>query len=153
MAAPYEDAQGELSSFGVLLFFIGLLIPNAPLSVAQWTLITTRGQSLAKIVLGTRIIRVGGEPCGFVHGVLIRSWLLNAVWGGVSTMTLGLLGWTVSVRDGALIYGDRRQTLHDLMAGTIVVEAGASARPPTSAGQRTPGRDAEVAPLSGTDVG
>ncbi|MCA9686222.1 MAG: RDD family protein [Myxococcales bacterium] len=92
---------------------IGLLFPFA-LAIYQWYLITTTGQTLAKKWLGIRIVRLDGSPVDFVHGVLLRSWVMQAA---ASFIPL------VGLVDALLIFGDERRCLHDHLAGTKVVIA------------------------------
>src|SRR5262249_48918765 len=42
------------------------------LTITQWTLLTKRGQSIGKIVAGTRVVRVDDSPAGFLHAVVLR---------------------------------------------------------------------------------
>src|SRR5262245_27142120 len=42
------------------------------LGALNWYLVATRGQTLGKIVAGTRIVRLDGTPVGFIDGVLLR---------------------------------------------------------------------------------
>jgi uncharacterized RDD family membrane protein YckC len=85
------------------------------LAIYQIYLISTTGQSLAKKWMGIRIIKVDGSPCGFVHGVLLRSWVM-ALIGNIP-----LVGPIASLVDPLLIFGDERRCLHDMIAGTKVV--------------------------------
>jgi uncharacterized RDD family membrane protein YckC len=65
-------------------------------------------------ILGMRIIvRDTGELPGFLRGVLLRVWLPAAVNQACSLFSLV---------DALWIFGDERRCLHDLIAGTIVVE-------------------------------
>jgi uncharacterized RDD family membrane protein YckC len=97
------------------------------LALLYWFLITTRGQSLGKIVARSRIVRMDGAPVDFVHGVVIRNWLL-----GVPALVLPMLGFPV--RSGAFqflflvslvemlfIFGTSKRCLHDWVADTKVV--------------------------------
>ena len=95
------------------LIFIGPLL----LGAYQWYLITKTGQTLAKRWLGMRIVREGsGELPGFVHGVLLRTWLF--FFAGLIPYLGGCIGLVDAI---AIFFGDRRQTLHDRVAGTIVI--------------------------------
>jgi uncharacterized RDD family membrane protein YckC len=76
------------------------------------------GQTLGKRMIKTRIVREStGEAPGFLHGVVLRVWLLSLA---------GLLpgvGNFVGLADAVAIFtGHRRQTLHDRIAGTIVIQ-------------------------------
>jgi uncharacterized RDD family membrane protein YckC len=84
------------------------------LMLVQLWLVASRGQTLAKIWLGIRIVRKDtGENGGFVTNVLLRG-LLNGV--------LGLFPLYFFI-DSLLIFREDRRCLHDLIAGTIVVVA------------------------------
>jgi len=82
--------------------------------VVQAVLLTTRGQSIGKIVVKIRIVdhKTGANP-GFARVVLMRTVLP----GMGSTITQGLF----SLVDAAFIFGRERRCVHDLMAGTSVV--------------------------------
>lgn len=83
----------------------------------QWYLISTTGQSLAKRWLGIKIVRVDGSEAGFVHGVILRSWVLGAMG------QIPIVGPLVSLVDPLLIFGEERRCLHDQIAGTRVIVA------------------------------
>ena len=92
--------------------YIGYCAWLVPLAVLQATLVTVRGQSVGKLVARTRIQRADGRRIGFVHGVLLRSWLM---------------GWAVSfpalfLADALWVYGRRRRCLHDRLADTRVID-------------------------------
>ena len=83
-------------------------------AIVNWVMITQRGQSIAKRILGMRIIvRDTGELPGFLRGVLLRVWLPAAINQACNLFSLV---------DALWIFGDERRCLHDLIAGTIVVE-------------------------------
>jgi uncharacterized RDD family membrane protein YckC len=90
---------------------VGLLA----LGIYQIYLISTTGQSLAKKWLGIKIIKTDGMPCGFVHGVLLRSWVMGFIG------QIPIVGPICSLVDPLLIFGDERRCLHDLIAGTKVI--------------------------------
>jgi len=87
------------------------------LAAYQWSRVAATGQSVAKAWLHTRIIREDGERPGFVHGVVLRSWVM-ALLG-----MLPVLGGFVGVADALAIFsGTTRQTLHDRIARTLVIQ-------------------------------
>jgi len=87
---------------------IGLLI-------LQWYLIASRGQTLGKIVLGTRIVLLGGRRVGFWQGVGLRSWVpLLVSWVPVA-------GALAALADALAIFGAEKRCLHDRIAGTTVI--------------------------------
>jgi uncharacterized RDD family membrane protein YckC len=105
------------------------------LSILQWYLITTRGQTLGKMVANSRIVRLDGQPVDFLHGVALRnwvialpSWLLPLV--GISTTGgLGHLMTAVGIVDALFIFRADHRCLHDLMAGTKVIDLSPPAPP------------------------
>lgn len=102
----------------VALTFVGCL---ALASGGQWYLISTRGQSIGKIAMKTRIVRLDGSPVGFINGVLLRSWVLSGIQG---TMGILCMGWAVPLLDGAFIFfSPHRRCLHDHIASTVVIDA------------------------------
>lgn len=90
------------------------LLTALPFSAYQWYLIATRGQSLGKRVARTRITRLDGSAPGFVNGVLIRSWIVSVV--------ASVFGPAALV-DAVFVFRNDRRTVHDLMAGTRVIQA------------------------------
>lgn len=99
-----------------LIMLAGLL----GIQATNWYFITTRGQSLAKMVLGIRIVQLDGSPCGFVRGVLLRNWILGFVTG---ILNYCCMGWMVQLLNALPIFGEERRCLHDHLAGTKVVLA------------------------------
>lgn len=83
----------------------------------QCRLIARTGQSLAKRWFRIRIVRTSGEPAGFLHGVVLRSWVFDALCI-IPTVWVAL-----RVADGLAIFGASARTLGDRLADTRVVEA------------------------------
>lgn len=106
---PDPDA---LQAAGYLAYFVGMLPPM----LLNWYLIVTRGQTLGKMVAGTRIVTEQGGPVDFMTGVVLRNWVIG--------MVNAFCGFA-SLVDALLIFGERRQCGHDLIAKTIVVNASA----------------------------
>ncbi len=98
-----EDAGGST----ILMALVGGLGFYA----YQCHLIATSGQSLAKRWLNIRIIKLNGENPGFVHGIVLRQWVM-ALLGAIPLLSL---------IDALLIFGEERRCLHDLLAGTTVI--------------------------------
>jgi len=90
-----------------------LYFPLAMLLLIQWNLIGSRGQSIGKFLLGTKIINPHGGNPGFIAGVILRNWVRAA---------LSFIPF-FSLIDILFIFGDSRRCLHDYLAGTTVVEA------------------------------
>lgn len=78
-------------------------------------LLATRGQTLGKVLLGTRIVRTDGTPAsagqvlGLRYGVFALPNLLPAV------------GQVVGLVNALFIFHPSRRCLHDRVAGTVVV--------------------------------
>ncbi|HWB81512.1 MAG TPA: RDD family protein [Nannocystaceae bacterium] len=105
-----SDAMA-VSDFAMGLGLIGLLA----VGLIQCVMISSSGQSIGKKLLGMRIVRLDGSPCGFKHGVALRSWLF-----GLLTM-IPYIGNVLSLVDALAIFGGERRCLHDSFAGTKVV--------------------------------
>lgn len=102
--------------FGAELIPLGLLgfVGIFALAIYQWYLISTTGQSLAKKWMGIRIVMEDGSPVDFVHGVLLRSWVI-----GVANQIIPFFGLV----DALMIFGEQRRCLHDHIASTKVIVA------------------------------
>lgn len=119
MAAAETDQEkayiaGQI--FGGMFLGYGLTsIVAAILPVTIYAIMVTKsGQTPGKKLCKIRIVRADNKQLpGFVKGVVVRSWLGQVVY---SIPFVGLVGVL-------LIFGARRQTLCDMMAGTIVVES------------------------------
>jgi uncharacterized RDD family membrane protein YckC len=93
------------------MFFIVSIIA---LAVVQIVLLSSRGQSIGKVVLGIKIVKFGtGNNGGFVPNVLVRV-ILNGIIGIIPLYALV---------DILFIFRQDRRCLHDLIAGTEVVQA------------------------------
>lgn len=107
------DADETVALIAMILMFGGL----AAVAIYNWILISRTGQSIAKRMLGMRIVTTDGELPGFVGGVLLRLWLPMII-----NQFCGLFG----IVDALVIFGEPRRCVHDYMASTIVVEELAS---------------------------
>ncbi len=103
--------ESTLGSIGVILG--GWVI----LMIIQLWLLTARGQTIGKKLLGIRIVRFSdnSKPY-FVHVVLLRAVVVtildNIPW-------IGLLFWVV---DSCFIFREDQRCLHDLIADTRVID-------------------------------
>jgi uncharacterized RDD family membrane protein YckC len=82
----------------------------------QAYLISTTGQSLGKRWLRIKIVKRDGAPVNFISGVLLRHWLffgLQQVPG--MNLVAGLI-------DPLFIFREDRRCIHDMIAGTKVVQ-------------------------------
>ena len=90
------------------VWYIGLF-------VLQCVLLTQSGQTIGKKALRIRIVKVDtGENGGFVPNVLLRM-IVNGI---ISWVTCGVYG----IVDTLFIFREDRRCIHDLIAGTHVVE-------------------------------
>ncbi len=96
--------------------------------VAYFTIGNGRGATLGKKSLGIKVVDAAGNPPGLQVG-FIRG-LLPQGAGGLRYILPASLGWITGVVFVVqlidllwMLWDDRRQTLHDKMAGTYVVNA------------------------------
>ena len=95
------DAAGWLLVFVLVIAFV----------VVYLWLVSTRGQSPGKIVVGIKIVRMDGSSLGF-GGALMRE-----IIGKIVSSVIFYLGYIWILFDG------KRQGWHDKIAGTYVVKA------------------------------
>ena len=108
---PHNLNVGRVAG-GYLVLGGALLV----LFIVQTWLLTVRGQSVGKRVVGIRIVRYrSGAMPGFLHAVLLRSWVINLI-GVIPTF-----GQIFPFLDVGFIFGPERRCLHDLIADTKVV--------------------------------
>lgn len=94
-----------------------MLVPLLVVLVIQMWLLCARGQTLGKKWLRIRIVLLDGSPAGFVHAVLLRSMVMQLI------AAIPLIGGAVTLVDPLLIFREDHRCLHDLIAGTAVVDA------------------------------
>jgi uncharacterized RDD family membrane protein YckC len=111
----YENLGRGAENAGVI-FAVAGLVAFAGLIVWCWLTIkyvTSNGQSIAKKLLGIKVVRTDGSRAAL--GRIF--WLRNFVNGLISIVPLyGLI-------DALFIFGESRQCLHDKIADTIVIKA------------------------------
>lgn len=93
-----------------------LLVALAWLTV-QWLLIWRTGQSLGKRWAKIRIVREDGSRARFARIILVRSWVVPLVG------FLGPLGGVILFSDPLAIWRRDRRCIHDIWAGTVVIDA------------------------------
>ena len=100
------------AKLGVVLPMLGVLV------LVQLFLLAQRGQSVGKLLLGLRIIRLAdSSTAGFLHAFLLRGTIPFII---EQIPLLGLGFWLV---DCCFIFREDRRCVHDLLAGTMVVKA------------------------------
>jgi uncharacterized RDD family membrane protein YckC len=101
------------AEFFLITVALAVLVPAA----LQWFLIANYGQTVGKRVFKTKIVRIDGSPAGFVHGVVLRSWL------GCLPALVPVAGYAYVIVDSLYVFRRDRRTLRDRIAGTLVVRA------------------------------
>lgn len=109
----FENVDSSRLALGALVLLAGIAI----LLVIQIWLLTTRGQTIGKRLLGIRIVRFADNTNpGFVGAVLLRS-IVPGIIGVVP-----YLGFIFTIVDYCFIFRDDRRCIHDLIASTKVVK-------------------------------
>lgn len=87
------------------------------LMIANVVLLTLRGQSIGKLMIGIQIVRaLDGSRAGFVKTVMLR-WFLFAVVSSIQ-----FIGMPLMLGDILLVFRTDRRCLHDLVADTMVIK-------------------------------
>jgi uncharacterized RDD family membrane protein YckC len=94
------------------------------INIVNWTLLTRRGQTIGKIVAGTRVVMLDGTRAPFTKVVALRVWVLLSL---SYIPGLNRLAGIVGLIDALYVYRADRRCLHDQLAGTKVVRANAPA--------------------------
>lgn len=119
LKAAANNTQPDISDTQAVRFLAGIALMGLLWLiqfVVQVWLLSARGQTLAKMMLGIRIVRhSNGEAPGFLRAFLLR----NFVPGVIELLPFGFVFFFV---DSLFILGDGRRCLHDLLADTSVVK-------------------------------
>ena len=111
--AVYVDSAQPGTLFSPIFMLIGILVLLGTV-VANLYLMATQSQSIAKWLLKMQVADYEkGGPAGFVKVFLLRG-LVNGIIGSVVPF-YGLV-------DACFIFGEEHRCLHDLIAGTKVVD-------------------------------
>lgn len=96
-----------------LICLIGGVILMFAVAVYNMVLTAYTGETIGKRMLSIRVVKESdGTAPGFVHGVLLRNWVM---------ILLNQLPF-VGLIDVLLIFGEDRKCLHDVIASTRVVD-------------------------------
>jgi uncharacterized RDD family membrane protein YckC len=117
MAGGARGDQEATAVAGAVL--VGGALITLAICLYQWVKLSTTGQTLGKRWMGVRVVRVDGQPIGFGSAVVLRVWLPTLL------QAVPLLGPLFGLVDVLWIFGQERRCVHDLMAGTRVVDASA----------------------------
>jgi uncharacterized RDD family membrane protein YckC len=117
VARGQQPDVSQINPGRLLIGFALLGLASFTLLLVQIYLVSTRGQTIAKRILGLRIVRYAdGSNPGFVHG-----WLLRALVPGIIGI-LPMVGNLFTIVNYCFIFRDDRRCLHDLIADTRVVK-------------------------------
>lgn len=86
------------------------------LTLIDLVLLARFGQTVGKRLVGLRIVAADGTRTSLRRAFFVRD-LLTTILASIP-----LAGWAFALVDLALIFAGDRRTLHDHMAGTIVVD-------------------------------
>lgn len=116
-----EELDLERLGVGGLVFGAGWLI----VLVIQVILLSVRGQSIGKMIVGLRIVRIAdGTQAGFLNAWLMREALITVI--GVFLAFIPFLGAILQpgfhLTDWCMIFREDQRCVHDLIAGTQVVK-------------------------------
>ncbi len=109
--APIAETLAQIAAPLLLV-----MIPLLALLVYQTWLLSVRGQSIGKRMLSIRIVRMNGGNPGFMHAVMLRSFVMQLLGA------IPLVGPILGIIDPLLIFRADRRCLHDLLADTQVIE-------------------------------
>ncbi|TWT50498.1 RDD family protein [Rubripirellula amarantea] len=109
--ADPDDVSAQNAAFYIVLGFF--FVPY----IANMVLISLRGQSVGKLLLGIQIRnQATGAPATFFDGFLVRVFGFNVI------TNIPILGFFVAVADLVYLFMEGHETLHDKMARTMVVK-------------------------------
>jgi uncharacterized RDD family membrane protein YckC len=103
--------------FAVASVVLGCLV------LFQWYLLSTRGQTIGKRLMGIRVVDLEGKPVGFFTALLVRAWVfygLVSVVVGFAGVVIPFAGLFVWLLDYVPLMGEDRRCVHDYLAGTQV---------------------------------
>lgn len=97
-------------------FYFGALVAVIVL-IVDLMLLARNGQTIGKKLLGIKVVRVDGSPV-----TLFRVFFLRYVCNTFLSL-IPLLGSLYGLVDCLMIFGEKRRTIHDYIADTIVIKA------------------------------
>ncbi len=115
----FTDIEPGRLLLGMALIGLGTF----SLLLVQIIMVSMRGQTIGKRLLGIRIVRFGdGSNPGFVRAWLLRSLGVGLI-GTFAALILPMLGNVFSIVNYGFIFRADRRCLHDFIADTKVVKA------------------------------
>lgn len=112
------SGAGNVNLSPTAMWALGFMVAGGLiLMVVNLVMLTTRGQSIGKRMLGIRIVtHPDGQKPGFVKAVLLRGFV-NGIIGAIPC-----IGPIYSLVDICFIFQQDRRCIHDQIASTQVVE-------------------------------
>lgn len=125
--ASARGEQPDVGQLDVPRFILGfalLLLCALLVTVIQAWMLSVRGQSIGKRIVGLRVVKADGSAAGFVNGWLMRELLITAI--GIAASMVPFLGIVLRpafhLVDWCMIFRDDERCLHDQIAATKVVK-------------------------------
>ena len=113
---PAFIASSVFGSEGLAMLLLSLFILG--LIIAQATFLTKKGQSLGKMIVGIRIVKISDNSLpGFAKTVLLR-YMLPGFLSGIPY--IGFVFWITNM---LFIFRNDRRCIHDFIAETKVIVA------------------------------
>jgi uncharacterized RDD family membrane protein YckC len=107
-----QPGPAALAAIGVAVL-VALIPP-----IVNVVLISMSGQTVGKKALGTRmVLESTGEPAKFVQGFLVR----QLAFGFITNIPV--VGVFIALADIGFLFSENAKTLHDRLAGTVVINA------------------------------
>lgn len=101
------------SALGMINAVCVIYFPLFALAIFQWNMTATEGKTIAKKLLGMKIVTRDGNSPGFARGVAVRYWVVAALAFVPFFSLLNIL----------FIFGESKRCIHDYLAGTYVIDA------------------------------
>ena len=119
LLASFTLSQSLGNALSILGVFISVAMVLGVI-VYQAVCLSSCGQTVGKRMMQLRIVNsADSSNPGFVKAVLIRWWLPSLIY------SIPYLGWVFWLADCLFIFKNDRRCLHDLMAGTKVLQLAA----------------------------
>jgi len=125
-----QDVDDATAAFGGIAAILGMGFVFLIYGGIQAYLLSTRGQTIGKMITRVRIVKLNGNPAGFLGAVFLRIFVSSLLFGGIAIVAMfalgdeiGIVGNIANIADSVFIFRDDRRCIHDLIAGTKVVRA------------------------------
>lgn len=116
LLATFTLSQSRGNALSILGVFVSIAIVLGVI-VYQAVSLSSTGQTVGKMVMRLRVVNFSNASNpGFVKAVLMRWWLPSLIY------LIPYLGWVFWFSDGLFVFKKNRRCLHDLMAGTMVIQ-------------------------------